>query len=281
MKKSTAQATRGKSIHGPSTTEKLSAEILPILIRQAKAHNTITYGALAKEIGTHHRVIGAALGIIGNELSKMEEAPPPINVCVVRKNTGEPSQGVDEFMEQRLLKIQKAERSVAIRLLQEESFNYSGWDEILKKLSLKPSVGTLQETSPDKYHGGSGESKAHKDFKEFVKQHPEKLYLHKEMTSLVEYELKSGDRLDVVFENDQEIVGVEVKSRISDVADIQRGLFQVIKYHAVLTAMESVSIHPRKVKTCLVLENAVPRDLVWVQNTLDVEVFELFRGTQK
>ena len=279
--KSTAQTTREKSIRGTSKAEKNAALILPILVRQAKAGKTITYKALAKEIGTHHRVIGRALGIIGNELSKMVGPPPLINACVVNQSTGEPSEGVDEFMEQRLSKIQKTERSLAIRLLQEESFNFPGWDDILKSLSLKPAVGKLQEEPSYRYHGGSGESDTHRAFKEFVRQHPERFHLHKDISSSVEYELKSGDRLDVIFENKQIIVGVEVKSDISDVADIQRGLFQVIKYHAVLSAMESVSETPRKVKVYLVLENALPTDLVWVQNTLGVEVIDSFGGSQK
>lgn len=281
MKKSTAQATQKKNIHGDSISEKNAALILPILVRQAKAHKTITYKALAKEIGTHHRVIGRALGIIGNELTKMKDPPPLINACVVNQSTGEPSEGVDEFMEQRLSKFQKTERPLAIRLFQEESFNYPGWDEVLKSLSLKPSVGKLQEAPQQKHQGGSGESDAHRAFKEFVQKHPELIHLHKDMSSYLEYELKSGDRLDVVFENNQKIVGVEVKSRKSDVADIQRGLFQVVKYQAVLTAIESLSETPRNVKVFLVLENTLPFDLVPVQNTLGVDVIDSFGGPQK
>lgn len=284
MKKSTAQTTREKSISGTSKVEKLAALILPILVRQAKAGKTITYKALAKEIGTHHRVIGRALGIIGNELSRMkglDGTPPLINACVVNQSTGDPSEGVDEFMEQRLSKIQKTERPLAIRLLQEESFNYPRWDVVLKNLSLESAVGKLQEEPSHRYHGGTGESDTHRAFKEFVRRHPERIHLHKDISSSVEYELKSGDRLDVVFENKQIIVGIEVKSDISDVADIQRGLFQVVKYQAVLSAMESVSKTPRKVKVYLVLENALPTDLVWVRNTLGVEVIDSFGGPQE
>ncbi len=281
MGKSIAQRTQDKSIHGSTDSEKYAALILPILVRQAKAGKTITYKALAKEIGKHHRVIGRALGIIGNELSKMGGPPPLINACVVNQSTGEPSEGVDFFMEQRLSKIEKPERSLAIRLFQEESFKYPGWDEVLKELKLKPSVCQLMDEPPHPYHGGNGESPAHKDFKDYVRNNPEKLHLPKNMTSSVECELKSGDRIDVVFENKQMIVGIEVKSHISNVDDIQRGLFQIVKYQAVLFAMESVSKAPRKVKVYLVLENALPVDLVRVQNTLGVEVIDSFGGPQK
>lgn len=277
--KSMAQMTQKHSIHGDSKTEKLAAKILPILVRQAKAKKTITYKALAREVGTHHRVIGRALGIIGNELSKMEGPPPLINACVVKQDTGEPSGGVDEFMEQRLNEIKKTERLLAIRLLQEESFNYTKWNEVLKKLELKPSVGVLIDDTAHKYSGGGGEGPEHKEFKDYVRNHPERLHLSKDMTSSFEYDLKSGDRLDVVFENDEMIVGVEVKSKISLPEDIQRGLFQTVKYQAVLTAMEDVAPKKKEVKVFLVLEKTLPAELIWVQNTLGVEVIESFRET--
>jgi hypothetical protein len=289
--KSTAQTTREKSIHGTSKTEKLAALILPILVRQAKAHNTITYSALAKEINcafddlhaNPHGEIGHSLGIIGNTLDHMESPPPPINVCVVNKDTGEPSDGVNDFIKRRFPNYKENERPFAIRRLQEETFNYPGWDEVLKKLDLKPTVCPLMKEQPHLYQGGSGEGPEHKDFKDYVRNNPEKLHLPKNLTSSVECELKSGDRIDVVFENKQMIVGVEVKSHISNVDDIQRGLFQIVKYQAVLSAMESVSKTPRKVKVYLVLESAFPADLVPVRNTLGLEdlVVDSFRGPQK
>lgn len=285
MKKSTAQTTREKSIHGTSTAEKYAALILPILVRQAKAGKTITYKALAKEIGTHHRVIRLPLGIIGNTLEhmEMENPPPPINVCVVNKNTGEPSHGVDDFIKRHFSNYKDKELPFAIRRSQEECFNYPEWDEVLKELELKPSVCQLINEPSHPYPGGGGEGPEHKDFKDYVRNNPEKLYLPKNMTSSVECELESGDRIDVVFENKKKIVGIEVKSRISNVDDIQRGLFQIVKYQAVMSAMESVSKTPREVSVYLVLENAFPADLVPVRNTLGLEdiVIDSFRGPQK
>lgn len=85
--------------------------------------------------------------------------------------------------------------------------------------------------------------------------------------------------MDVVFENDEMIVGVEVKSKISLPEDIQRGLFQAVKYQAVLSAMEDVAKRKKEVKVFLVLEKTLPSELIWVQNTLGVEVIESFRET--
>jgi len=289
MGKSTAQTTQDKSIHGPTDNVKLAALILPILVRQAKAHKTITYGALAKEInstfeGLHadpHFDIPRSLGIIGNTLKQMENPPPPINVCVVNQKSQKPSNGVDPFVPLWLPNYKPENRSDAIEYLQNKCFYYPRWDEVLHELGLKSAVQSIPDVSSHRYYGGGGESDEHRCFKESVSEQPEKLNLPRNMKLTVEYPLESGDRLDVVLENKKMIVGVEVKSHRSDDFDILRGLFQVVKYQAVLTAMERLSETPRKVKVFLVLENALPVDLVWVQNTLGVEVIDSFGGPQK
>lgn len=53
---------------------------------------------------------------------------------------------------------------------------------------------------------------------------------------LTEKRLPSGDSLDVYFQNDEERVAVEVKPATSDRADLTRGIFQCVKYTAVLRA---------------------------------------------
>lgn len=285
-KKSMAQMTRKLNIHGDSETEKLAALILPILVRQAKAKKTITYLALGKEVNANpHTQIPRALGIIGHTLSdplyfqEMGDNPPPINVCVVNQKTGEPSKGVDLFVKMWRPNYYNMDHSEAMKYALKECFSYPNWDKVLEKLKLEPrtAFGDLIEASAHNYSGGGGEGPEHKDFKDYVRKHPEKLHLSKNMISSSEFELKSGDRLDVVFENDKMIVGVEVKSKISQPEDIQRGLFQAVKYQAVLTAMEDVAPKKKEVKVFLVLEKTLPAELIWERNTLGVEVIESFR----
>ena len=103
--------------------------------------------------------------------------------------------------------------------------------------------------------GGGGEGKQHKELRECISKNPKKYGLniigdgHKES-------LPSGDEIDVVFETDDEYVIVEVKSEISDDNDIKRGLYQCVKYRAVVSAMLSVENRKKKIRAVL----AVARD---------------------
>ena len=60
------------------------------------------------------------------------------------------------------------------------------------------------------------------------------------MNSELEKTLPSGDAIDVFFENSQHWVGVEVKSKISNEFDILRGLYQCVKYQAVMESYLAV-----------------------------------------
>ena len=80
-------------------------------------------------------------------------------------------------------------------------------------------------------------------------------------------ELLSGDRVDVVYFADEQVLAIEVKSRDSNRADLLRGIYQCIKYGAVLRAQEDGA---REVRTLLVTETALPDDLARVANRLDV-----------
>lgn len=90
----------------------------------------------------------------------------------------------------------------------------------------------------------------------------------------MEYTLLSGDRLDVYFQlKDGTQVAVEVKSDISDDADILRGIYQCVKYDAVLKAERCV--HCVKgdhcpVKVILVLEREMPIEKISVASLLNV-----------
>ena len=90
----------------------------------------------------------------------------------------------------------------------------------------------------------------------------------------MEYTLLSGDRLDVYFQlKDGTQVAVEVKSEISDDADILRGIYQCVKYDAVLKAERCV--HCGKgdnypVKVILVLEREMPMEKISVASLLNV-----------
>jgi hypothetical protein len=89
-----------------------------------------------------------------------------------------------------------------------------------------------------------------------------------------EHLLPSGDSLDVFFEHRKEHFGVEVKSHISDTADIARGLYQCVKYQAVLEARQAASGHAKNVHTFLVIGGEFPAELIPLKNVLGVEVYD-------
>ena len=116
-------------------SQKRARIILPILVRQAESHQTITYGNLAKEIGIHHRVLRYPLDCIGNtivELNRgLEEEIPQIQSVVVNQDTGMPGNSVN-FL--RNANSSKKEEIVKEMLL--SVFNYPKWIEVLNKLGF-------------------------------------------------------------------------------------------------------------------------------------------------
>lgn len=69
-------------------------------------------------------------------------------------------------------------------------------------------------------------------------------------------------------------VGVEVKSKLSNIQDIIRGLFQCVKYRALIEAYQAIQMRPQSARAVLVLENTLPAELVPLKNILAVEVVE-------
>ena len=53
---------------------------------------------------------------------------------------------------------------------------------------------------------------------------------------LREFSLASADRPDVLFQCTSDVIAVEVKSHISNEADLQRGIYQCVKYRALVRA---------------------------------------------
>jgi hypothetical protein len=86
--------------------------------------------------------------------------------------------------------------------------------------------------------------------------------------------LPSGDCLDVSFRGNKVWVAAEVKSSISAEGDIVRGLFQCVKYRAVMEAVLLSESRPQNARALLVLESKLPPSLISLRNMLGVEVVE-------
>jgi hypothetical protein len=61
----------------------------------------------------------------------------------------------------------------------------------------------------------------------------------------------SGDKL----------FAIEAKSAVSDVQDMVRGMFQCVKYRAVIMAYQATQNLPQSVRTILVIEGTFPAEL--------------------
>jgi len=272
----------------------LARQALPILVRQAQNRKTVTYGNLALELKmSNHRNLGFVLGSICTSIEKLAEKwggkIPPIQSLVVRKDTGLPGDGIAEFLGIENVKFAKLpsfeRKKIQNRALDDISL-YQRWREVLKALNLMPLQAdsslvkkAAKVKTSDRFSGG-GEGKQHKALKEYVANHPEILGLGAHFSNVdTEKGLASGDLLDVSFMRDANNtrnafawVAVEVKSAISSEIDILRGIFQCVKYKAVMKAETKFDGKPPNIRVVLILEKALPPLLIPAMNALGVEV---------
>ena len=106
-----------------------------------------------------------------------------------------------------------------------------------------------------------------KSIKNYIAKHPESIGLSEEFgEGIKEYLFASSDRADIVFQNNTKFIAVEVKSVISNESDLNRGIFQCIKYQALLRAERISQNIPPTSRSILVTEEILPLDL---QNLAD------------
>ena len=228
------------------------------------------------------RNLNYVLGFIGEALvelgHKWRIPVPPIQCIVINKITGLPGEGFyDIFPEARKYKksTNKEKKDIVKQYLR-DVFYFDQWHEVLDEFGLAPYLKNFSiENSKIFGYGGGGESKEHKEFKEFVSKNPQLIGLPIRISpGKIEFELPSTDAVDILFANGSELIGVEVKSRISDRNDIIRGIYQCIKYKALIEAMQIVKQIKPNAKTILVLENELPNELISLKNILGVEVID-------
>ncbi|MEI6815602.1 MAG: hypothetical protein WCL14_03245 [Bacteroidota bacterium] len=123
--------------------------------------------------------------------------------------------------------------------------------------------------------GGGGESKYHKSFKERIARNPSliKIPLDFNKTEL-EYTFISLDAIDILFTYNDKLIGVEVKSIISNRDDIERGLYQCVKYKSLLEAELKANNKNIDVRVILVIEGEFPIDLDKLKKTLEIEIIQ-------
>ena len=215
---------------------------MPILVRQATAQQTIPYGDLGRELDLHHRVLRHSLDCIGETLLELgeewQENIPPIQGIVVNQQTGLPGSGVNFLRHQ---KVESWKKKAIVRAKFEEIFSYPKWLDVLETLGLSPaeSLNPQLEQSVD-HRSSTRESEAHKRLKNYIAHHPRSVGLKKSLApGETEHKLPSGDIPDL-FQSARDRIAVEVKSHLSNEADLMRGIFQCVKYRAILRACRSL-----------------------------------------
>lgn len=269
-------------ISGDKLYQARARVVLPILVRQAEAGTPIFYSALAEEVGIPNpRNLNYVLGSIGTTLENLSKAwkqkVPPIQCLVVNKNTGLPGEGIGWFLVKKeafSLLNRRQQRAIVEAELQ-DVFSFGRWHDVLSVLSLQPVESDFSAQIRKAASFGGGESEAHKRLKVYVSKNPTVVGLPASTPAgVTEFSLASGDAADVHFQDKKDWVAVEVKSAISNEPDITRGLFQCVKYKAVLEAMQLASGLPQNARAILALETKLPSTLVALKNILGVEVVE-------
>jgi hypothetical protein len=259
-------AKAAKPISGDKLYQRRAREALPLLVRQAQAQSPISYSDLARELGMPNpRNLNYPLGSIGQALqslsSEWEEDIPPIQCLVINKQTGLPGEGVWWFRwKDDFYKLPPRKQRDLVRAELQEIFRYRKWPVVLKALGLSVDYTTilLQAAKPRR----GGECERHRKLKEYIAEHPEVLQLHLAAgVGTIEFPLPSGDSLDVLFRIGDDWIAIEAKSAVSDVQDIVRGMFQCVKYRAVIMAYQATQNLPQSARTILVIEGTFPAEL--------------------
>jgi len=270
-------------LDGDKLYQKRARNALPILVRQAKAEQPITYGDLAEELGmSNPRTLNFPLGTIGNALLALSDEwgveIPPLQALVMNRGTRLPGSGIEyatpdakEFKE-----ASTKRRREIVNFMLSKVYSFGLWNDVLRYFKLAPS-NTPAVTHPVRpmpdWEGG--ESPDHLALKRFVAANPQVVGLPRSCPlGEMEFLFGSADAVDVLFRNQQEWVGVEVKSVRSGEADVARGLFQCVKYQALIEATQMVAQIPIRGWALLALGGKLPPALVPLRNTLGVKVIE-------
>ncbi|WP_224717645.1 hypothetical protein [Pectobacterium versatile] len=273
-------------ISGNKLYQKRARYALPILVRQAKSGNIITYSDLAEELKMPNpRNLNYVLGCIGTTLENISEEwkidIPPIQCLVVNKNTGIPGEGIGWFLTKKynFSSLSRRQKRNLVDAKLNLIYSFSEWNKILSILNLVELKNNFKnELDSARDFIGGGESDAHKRIKKYISKNPKAIGLSiKTPNGEMECRLPSGDIIDVLFKNKKDWAAVEVKSKISNENDIIRGIFQCIKYKAILEAMQTASGLPQNARAILALESKLPEKLVALKNMLNVEVIDLIK----
>ncbi|MFN3252322.1 hypothetical protein [Roseibium album] len=276
--KSKNAADVARNMFGPELYQERARRALPLLVQYAKARHPIQYQKLATALDmSNARNLNYVLGSVGRTLNELAEKQskliPRIQVLVVSKSRGLPSAGIDSFFGN----LTPNNRSKLLSDEKKAVFNFKGWDRVLSDLSLAQISASFgdQIKSAREFGGGGGESEEHRRLKEWIRENPEILGLRNTHLAETERKLASGDSLDVSFQTSRKWAAAEVKASNASEPDLHRGIFQIVKYKAVMEAELKTSNLHLDVLAILVIEQKVSDELKNLAKNLSVEFVEV------
>lgn len=256
-------------------------ELLPILIRQARLEKPVTYGEVARELGVHHRAVHHIAGYIGYTLSAVADrrgwtrrCPPPLHALIVNDITGLPGRGIDGFLSDLYQSAEtNPEKLAVLKAVYAQAHAYAHWPELCELLEI-PLDGDALADAVEKARqarGRGGEGPDHLALKTYVSENPHVAGLAPgSPNGTVEWPTASGDRIDIVFERRSLRLAVEVKPFHAPDGDMLRGVFQCLKYQAVLTAEAALADEAVESRVLLVLGGPATDEVISVANRLGI-----------
>lgn len=263
------------------------------LIATALDGATMTYGDMKHRLEREASFstifttrIGFVVGELMSKIQGIEPSAPLINVLVVNEKDRQPSEGASSFLAAKFRNPhlsskgykkkypKRWESYVGRAASQVYSYTPDKWSRLYRRVfernltadKIEEERKTRQTGNENDFgigeekYGKQGEGKYHKSLRLWVKENPEKVKKSfAGARSETEFNLDSGDRVDAVYHLPNRTVVIEVKSRISNKADMRRGVFQCIKYKAVKKAMDVRKTVP--VQAILVTETTLPDEI--------------------
>lgn len=269
-----------RNMFGDDPFQERARRALPLLVRQAEQGNTIYYQQLADELGmSNPRNLNYVLGSIGTTLfelgQKWEEEIPEIQSLAINQGSGEPGPGyfggIEAYQE-----MSHAQRNQFLKKAYDDIYLYPKWRKVLQGLGLRPADASFRDLIDQaKSFRGGGESEEHRILKQAVAENPTLVGLPARSECLgLEYGLPSGDKLDVFFQYRDTRYAVEVKPASAPLSDILRGIFQCVKYQAVIEAEMSWKREHEKLYVLLALAGEFPTELAPLRNALQIWVVD-------
>jgi hypothetical protein len=285
------EAQQGGRPIGREKLLKYTGPTLSFLAECARNGKTVNYTQVSAALGLGNaQWANVAFGCVHRILRIVEKEHlfgegliPDITAIVTKK--GKLSFGRGLLVNNpKLAKMQHLEQLSAVDGLRQEVFRWPYWMQLLALLGLKP----LADLDSDddalakfaSQTGPKGKSPEHTEMQKCIRDNP-KLVIPKLQgdveSSSCEYLFWSLDRADVVTKTSKEWIGFEVKPSTAPFEELKKGIFQVIKYRALLSA-ELLS-HGRicRSRCVLVIGGSLPKELRVLATRLGVESFENFR----